>query len=124
MLENSPDMKQLRESRKAILNGYYRLQHLPYNCPPKSNHLFSGKCGHLCSVINNDLLDLIIENANKMSVTMYQLLTTSYMLFLLKLRAYDDILIAGILANQYRPEMHQMIGTFVNGTSYRLRRQQ
>ncbi|CAF1115770.1 unnamed protein product [Didymodactylos carnosus] len=80
----------------------------------------SGNGGHVFRLFDNELVERMVSVTKYYNVTMFQLLLTCYHLFIYKTTNDNDVIISGLAANRYRPEIENIIGTFVNFVPYRL----
>ncbi|CAF1398593.1 unnamed protein product, partial [Adineta steineri] len=117
------DMTLSCEFWRSQLNGYN--QECRLSLPVDRHCLYSDQRSGYASIahisFDNEILTSFFDYASSHQVTPFQLCLATFYTFLFKL-AYrqNDLCISCLNANQYRPELQNMIGTFFSTSPYRL----
>ncbi|CAF1436356.1 unnamed protein product, partial [Didymodactylos carnosus] len=118
--DNSSDstMKEAIKCWNMMLSDYdiYKQLLLPYDHYEKLNHTRSGRGSNIRFFVQDTIVDRMNVFANENNISMFQLLVTTYMLYLHKLTNNNDICIG--VPNTSLDNVQGMIGMFVNTLPY------
>ncbi|CAF1212938.1 unnamed protein product, partial [Didymodactylos carnosus] len=121
--EKQLDMTKAEEFWKHLLDGFEIDKHLelPYDRRPSTTQR-SGYGSSVNFEFDRELVENILAYADEVHVSVFQLALTCYYIFLLNLsNGENDLCFGNIHANRYRPELHSIIGMFVNLLPYRMK---